>query len=794
MAFEEKFLDDLRAAVRVSDIIGRFVNLRKDGREFEVVDDPSIHINDEKRIWFDNGSSQEGGDVFSWYVIKQGATFREAVESVARFAGIPLPSTYSPAASSSHSSARRGDEGQQQVAPAASRGRQITRTYDYTDASGYLSYQVCRVEWENEGKKHKSFLQRRPSGEPGIFIWGLDTHDRGKAEPLTFMRKALGKDWSRFDRKKFEDWNYQEKRTFDELPNIEHSLYRLPELIAELREERQDQRTTFLCEGERDCDTLVAWGCVATTNSGGARNFTPSMAAYFRDAADVVICEDNDEAGKKRTEIIAPLLLGVGARVRVLRISIHWSECPKGGDVSDWKSSEAANADRLFEIVGALTDWKPEPYSSKFGAMHWGDQARKEAISYRWLIKGVIPLGKDILIIGPPGSGKSFEATDMALSIARGVNFIGKRVMRRGVVYCCYEGGDNMHNRIVGYRQHHGLAVDADVPFAWLRRPPGLFADEENAKALAKEINELARAMSEPLGAIVVDTHNSATRGSSEVKSEDIAKIQERYALIQAETGVGLWIVGHTNAKGDHRGNEQLYNNIETCLVVDRLTDGDRRAPKPLRDEAGNIRRRVYVRKQREGEGDWSWEFVLHQITVGKDEDGDAVTTMVADLPYAGRDDSEVYTEYVKKDGRFHLNLGEEAFFSALVSGLSEHGAPPLPELNLPASVTQVVPWDKLTDEYRKVDPLDERFEAKKAYLSRIVRAMRSARSSLIGFHVIGVGEVKTGDTSKWYVWPSGRGVKGRKGLVWPSGPRLVEFTPADDASTAAMEGFDGKF
>lgn len=792
MSFDDKFLDDLRASVRVSDVIGRFIKLRREGREFEAVDDPSIHINDVKRIWFDNGGAQEGGDVFSWYTIKQGLSFVEAVKTVAGLAGIPLPAAHSSPATAANKGPQQRNEGEQ---PAA-RGRQITRTYDYTDAAGALIYQVCRVEWSSENKTHKSFLQRRPSGEPGIYIWGLDTHDKNhKAEPLTFMRKTAGKDWSRFDRKKFEDWNYQEKRTFDELPNIEHSLYRLPDLVTELREERQDQRTTFLMEGERDVETMFSWGCVATTNSGGAKNFTPTMAAYFRDAADVVICEDNDDAGRKRTEIVAPLLLEVGARVRVLRIADFWISCPKGGDVSDWKACGQGSPDALFKIVSTLLDWSPAPYSSKFGAMHWGGEARGEAKSYRWLIKGIVPFAKDILIMGPPGSGKSFEATDMALSIARGVEFKGRRVMRRGVVYCCYEGGDNMHNRIIGYRQYHGIAVGEGVPFAWLRRPPGLFADEENAKALAKEINEIAASMSEPLGAIIVDTHNSATRGSSEVKSEDISKIQERYALIQAETGVGLWIVGHTNAKGDHRGNEQIYNNIETCLVVDRLTDRDRWNQKPLRDEAGNIRRRVHVRKQREGEGDWSWEFVLNKVTVGKDEDGDAITTMVADVPAnEQRDDSQVQAEYVKKDGKFSLTLGEEVFFSALVSAIGENGAAPPSGLSLPTSVNLVVPWDKLTDAYRKVDPLDARFETKEKYLRRILVALRNARQSLIGFHIIGVGEIKNGETSTWYVWPSGRGVRGRKGLIWPSGPRLVEFTPEDDASTAAAEGLDGKF
>src|ERR1700689_843611 len=95
MRFEETFLDDLRAAVRVSEVAGRKFKIRREGREFVAVEDPSIHINDTKGKWFDHGSAQEGGDVFSFLQAHEGLDFQKAVELVASIAGIAIPGTQS---------------------------------------------------------------------------------------------------------------------------------------------------------------------------------------------------------------------------------------------------------------------------------------------------------------------------------------------------------------------------------------------------------------------------------------------------------------------------------------------------------------------------------------------------------------------------------------------------------------------------------------------------------------------------------------------------------------------------
>src|SRR5215469_3131845 len=96
MRFAPQFLDELRARLPVSEVVGRRVKLRKAGREwkglspFNKEKTPSFFVNDQKAMWFDF-SSGKNGNIFDFLMLTEGVSFPEAVERLAQQAGIPLP-------------------------------------------------------------------------------------------------------------------------------------------------------------------------------------------------------------------------------------------------------------------------------------------------------------------------------------------------------------------------------------------------------------------------------------------------------------------------------------------------------------------------------------------------------------------------------------------------------------------------------------------------------------------------------------------------------------------------------
>lgn len=122
-------------------------------------------------------------------------------------------------------------------------------TWDYQDETGKFKFQV--VKWvPGKGKVAKGKPQRDKS----------------------FQQRQLKPDgtWQ---------WN---------LDGIERVLYNLPAVIT--------SPTVIVTEGEKDADSLIRLGHVATTNPGGARNWIDSFTKTLA-GKTVIIIPDNDEAG-----------------------------------------------------------------------------------------------------------------------------------------------------------------------------------------------------------------------------------------------------------------------------------------------------------------------------------------------------------------------------------------------------------------------------------------------------------------------------------------------------------------
>lgn len=96
MRFGEAFLDEIKARVRPSDVVGRHVKLKRQGREFAGLSPftsektPSFFVNDEKGFYH-CFSSGKHGDAISFLMEVEGLTFPEAVEKLAGLAGLEMP-------------------------------------------------------------------------------------------------------------------------------------------------------------------------------------------------------------------------------------------------------------------------------------------------------------------------------------------------------------------------------------------------------------------------------------------------------------------------------------------------------------------------------------------------------------------------------------------------------------------------------------------------------------------------------------------------------------------------------
>jgi DNA primase len=87
--------EEIRQRLAVEDVVGQYIELKRAGRSLKGLSPwtnertPSFMVSPEKGIWHDF-SSNRGGDIFTFVMEVEGISFREALEKLARQAGVDL--------------------------------------------------------------------------------------------------------------------------------------------------------------------------------------------------------------------------------------------------------------------------------------------------------------------------------------------------------------------------------------------------------------------------------------------------------------------------------------------------------------------------------------------------------------------------------------------------------------------------------------------------------------------------------------------------------------------------------
>src|SRR5262249_6235581 len=232
----------------------------------------------------------------------------------------------------------------------------------------------------------------------------------------------------------------------------------------------------------------------------------------------------------------------------------------------------------------------------------------------RYLIKGVIPRIGLVVVWGPPKCGKSFWIFDLAMHVALGWPYRDRRVQQGPVVYCAFEGQTGFQARAQAFRQTFPIEVDGPVPFYLQPVTLDLAADhKELIAAIGRD------AMAPVL--VVLDTLNRSLRGSENDAKDMAAYIAAADAIREAFT-CSVAIVHHCGIDGTRpRGSTALSGAVDAQLAV-------------RRDASDAII--VDVEFMKDGAAGDMIASKLEVITVGKDEDGEEITSCVirsADVP-----------------------------------------------------------------------------------------------------------------------------------------------------------------
>lgn len=569
-------------------------------------------------------------------------------------------------------------------------------TFRYYDDQGGLAYEVLKFA----KTAPRRYMQRRPGPNGKGWIWGLQAGKYGK------VRSG---DWFKWK----EDKKYEAVEEFEE---AKWFLYHRDEVVAAVAEGRQ----VILAEGEKDVETLRAWGFVATTNQGGAKNWKPELDADLKHA-DILILPDNDASGKARIALRAASFREFAKRVRVLDLADHWPDMPEKKDVTDWKDETGGTAEQLQALIAKAPLWKPERPKSKFGAISWGAR-RQPRKRLEFMVDGWLPETGVTFIGGPAGSGKSFLALHISMCVCRGLDFFDRPVKKRGVIYQAGEGGIGLLDRMDAYGIHFKVPDDEDIPFELLPTKIDIFSkDSKDTENLITEIKALALTMKEPVGLVVIDTLSKATVGADEINGKDTAAILANIERIRDECGVNVIVVHHMNADGKKlRGHTSLRDNADTVILIQH----DK--------ETGH--RDAVLDKQKDGEDGLKLKFTLGSVPVRQNEITGADVPSCVVLTVSEKERLKAEQQRVG----YSPNQTERRILLNLFAASDRYGKYIASEADGPRAALgrMVVHWDQYRDVcLEKMPEVDD----KKAARDQIRKEFARAKDQLIKYGIINV-------------------------------------------------------
>jgi DNA primase len=380
MRFSPQFLDDLRARLSVSEVVGKRVKLKKAGREwiglspFQQEKSPSFTVNDQKGFYKDFSSGKHG-DIITFVMETEGVGFTEAVERLAAMAGMALPA----------------------ASPDAARHEQRRKTlYDVMDlaakffadtlasrggarARGYLADRgispAVQLQFRLGYAPGERFALKEYLGglgipvedmvEAGLLIAGDDIpvpYDRfrdrvmfpigdQRERVIAFGGRALEKDVPA------KYLNSPETPLFHKGDN----LYNL----ATARTATHNGAPLVVVEGYVDVIAMVGAGFAGSVAPLGTALTENQLALLWKMADEPILCFDGDKAGQKAAWRAADLALPHLKPDKSLRFAL----LPEGQDPDDLaRSGGRAAIEEIISATRGLADliWTRETTGGSF--------------------------------------------------------------------------------------------------------------------------------------------------------------------------------------------------------------------------------------------------------------------------------------------------------------------------------------------------------------------------------------------------------------------------------------------
>jgi hypothetical protein len=283
-----------------------------------------------------------------------------------------------------------------------------------------------------------------------------------------------------------------------------------------------------------------------------------------------------------------------------------------GSDIADWLK-EGHTIDELHQIVNATT-WVvvPESPSATSGVpeigplrLTWLSDVEPEPVEWVW--RSRIPRGKITLLVGDPGTGKSYASLAVSASVTNGTPLPDSDANERQRVLI-WNGEDGTADTIrprasaVGASLERLGVIDGELGTDGKRLPFGL----RSIAALKTQVEALGN-----VGLVVVDPISALLAGVDAHRDSDVRASLQPLADFAEKTGTAVLAIAHLNKKQAEQALYRVGGSIgfvglaRSVLLAAADPEEGRRVIAPLKCNLAALPKAVEYRIDDEGKFWW---------------------------------------------------------------------------------------------------------------------------------------------------------------------------------------------
>ena len=364
--------EEVKSRLSVEDVVGQYLELKRAGRNFKGLSPftsektPSFIVSPEKQIWHDF-SSNKGGDIFSFVMEMEGVDFREALNILARKAGVEIQ--------------QYGDGGKTTALK--------KKIYGILDLSAQyyqktlvknplaLDYVVKKRQFNkqtisdfrlgyapNKGRVLLDFLKKKGFEESEIKASGLVSSYKGSLNDMFRGRimvpladregQIIG-----FTARILRDDNPKAPKYINTPQTLVYDKSRHVFGLHLAKEAIRDKQYSVMVEGNLDVISSHQAGVKNVVATAGTALTIQQLTALSRLAKEVRLAFDQDDAGIRATERAITLSQGVD-------VSLYVIDIPSGKDPDDLIKKDAKLWSRAVESQQYALDWLLSKYTGEF--------------------------------------------------------------------------------------------------------------------------------------------------------------------------------------------------------------------------------------------------------------------------------------------------------------------------------------------------------------------------------------------------------------------------------------------